>query len=1222
MAEQRHRPIPADQLQKCDIWAFGLCVWEILADGKVYFQRGWLDNSNYRRSLTHTASPATPTPKTHDDAGSSGDDQYGFGRFDVSHLKSMAIAFLQSMVIPGVGFEKGFLRPLLNGTLQVDPNQRISDLSRLPIIGFWNKLPGGNSLQSKLATYALSGEIRYSIFDREGELHIIWDQQRQLLQEFEAEAQRIKPSQTKGDTSAVFQTMLCYVNGFGTSRDLPKAAQFLRKSQETSHFLAEILGARILNGLDPRSPRAQMEYSQCLAAGFMALGKAEQSSSLVVHNGKREESTTRFDSYTALREAFVLEEAVVDMDKEELIMISITRASSPVRHSLLEIAAQHGDIELLDMLLPRLNRKWNYLVSSPGSLLAHAARCGHGTTVEYLLRESGYLERDEISSFLHWLFCLDPASLREVQTLLKERIGTGTLRVCLLLPTVTNTILHAQWPFQTQGAPLSTAIASGNIDAVKVLLALGAQPLASAYGITSIHRAVRYHLPEILQLIWRSAFDQTEIDSHKAHHHPALVDIPIACSLSLLTNAERFAMHGGNYMNNLRRLIELLPRDILTQSSSEGRTALTQAIDLEDVDVLDLILERYPELAREKLVDPEDEGLFTYPLHFAVQIGADRDTDESIRILETILRLHPSAIDCPDSAYFMPLHIAVMGASPRVTKWLLDLGTSPNQVDMRDQAALHFCRSSMIAEALLGKGAEVNHKDGLGFTPVFSAINHGAEAVLEVLIAAGADLSSKDNGIGTPLHCAVHRKSLSMTLMLLKADVGVDDIDLLGRTPLFVAMSTGLSDIVSLLLEHGADPFIEDKSASGCSAFRLALAWDDPSIFDLLRTNSKFDSLNWDSKIQTLHFAAEKGHPVSLRLYLCQMLGPSLDTVRCSPAQKESIATSIHIAASACRVDLVDVLLSHGFDVDYPDSRGNTPLLLACQAGQKDLSFNPYHRRSMCERLIKDGASIFTRNKDGLTPLASAAVDDFPVMTLLLDRALELGGWDVSLRRTRLFASIKDHELDAQYCQEAHALIDTSVLMPSVLSRAVVQGEWDFIMTYIGGLFTTRDELCRNPGFTGPNARHFLAVHDGVTYQRSSERKTRLKRLKPKNDQLSRFPEIPGETGSIAEESDNEYEETRILDSVSALRLFCVTKNREMVLYEYNNLHETSIFSRLYNFSSRNLESESSETKKILTEILWGRVSEEGEERSPLKERSRRKEMMAWLDRKRENLQG
>ena len=39
---QTDKPISLDDLPMCDIWAYGLMVWEILKDGDCYFDRGWV----------------------------------------------------------------------------------------------------------------------------------------------------------------------------------------------------------------------------------------------------------------------------------------------------------------------------------------------------------------------------------------------------------------------------------------------------------------------------------------------------------------------------------------------------------------------------------------------------------------------------------------------------------------------------------------------------------------------------------------------------------------------------------------------------------------------------------------------------------------------------------------------------------------------------------------------------------------------------------------------------------------------------------------------------------------------------------------------------------------------------------------------------------------------------------------------------------------------------
>jgi ankyrin repeat protein len=525
----------------------------------------------------------------------------------------------------------------------------------------------------------------------------------------------------------------------------------------------------------------------------------------------------------------------------------------------------------------------------------------------------------------------------------------------------------------------------------------------------------------------------------------------------LTTHAERLAIHGSSHRRKLKETIQLLPVEALTQSSPEGKNAITQAIDLEDVDAVDVILEHHPGLASQRLTQPRSNNMFTYPLHFAVQMGSIRDTDESVQILESILNLDPTAINRPDSSSVRPIHAAAMGKSARILNFLLDRGSTCHDTDCRGQTPLFFCRSAAIVKTLLLRGADINHKDELGFTPVHAATIKGTEEVLHALIEGGANLSLSDNGIGAPLHCAVQRKSLSMTEMLLKAGVEVNAKDIHDRTPLLVAMNTGRSDLISLLFENGADPFIEDEG--GSSPFHMALAWPNATILNKFQIHTTLITLPWETKIKALHFAAQSGEPAVLKLYLYKAFGPGLTD---NPVHVYSPETriAVHKAASVCRADLVEVLLAYGFQVDALDARGNTPLLIGCQLDREPPNFNSYSRTQICETLINNGANIYAKDHQGLTPfLIAQAHADYPLMTLLLEHALRLSDLDPSVLKSRILESIKDPEKDRQYCKESRELIGDEIIDLQLIRQAAAKEEWDFFMTCIGGHFVGKAEL-------------------------------------------------------------------------------------------------------------------------------------------------------------------
>ena len=111
--------ISPENLHKCDIWAFGLLVWEILKNGGHYFDQRWI----VERSATGASNEVSVETA-----------------FDLSLIHEKALAFLREMRSSDSSngdFVKGALRALLSNTLQMDPVARRSILKEFPIITAW-----------------------------------------------------------------------------------------------------------------------------------------------------------------------------------------------------------------------------------------------------------------------------------------------------------------------------------------------------------------------------------------------------------------------------------------------------------------------------------------------------------------------------------------------------------------------------------------------------------------------------------------------------------------------------------------------------------------------------------------------------------------------------------------------------------------------------------------------------------------------------------------------------------------------------------------------------------------------------------------------------------------------------------------------------------------------------------------------------------------------------
>lgn len=73
--------------------------------------------------------------------------------------------------------------------------------------------------------------------------------------------------------------------------------------------------------------------------------------------------------------------------------------------------------------------------------------------------------------------------------------------------------------------------------------------------------------------------------------------------------------------------------------------------------------------------------------------------------------------------------------------------------------------------------------------------------------------------------------------------------------------------------------------------------------------------------------------------------------------------TPLMEAASAGHIDIIELLIRHGADVNAQSSTGNTPLMYACAGGHV----------SAVRTLLAHGANVEDHNENGHTPLMEAA---------------------------------------------------------------------------------------------------------------------------------------------------------------------------------------------------------------------------------------------------------
>ncbi|KGO73285.1 hypothetical protein PITC_085840 [Penicillium italicum] len=400
-----------------------------------------------------------------------------------------------------------------------------------------------------------------------------------------------------------------------------------------------------------------------------------------------------------------------------------------------------------------------------------------------------------------------------------------------------------------------------------------------------------------------------------------------------------WAAKNGN--RALAQLLLLHHAEIL--ADLEGWTAINWVVVRGDIELLRLLLERYP-----------DSTVGMDSKRQAFYLAAEEGRHE---ILQMLL-YNGVPINMRDKNGSTALDNAIAAGQEATAQMLLLNDANVNSIDEYGNTALHWSvPNTLILRSLLQRGAVIDARTETGETALFWAAQGGSVASAELLLDKGADFTTTDSNGTTPLHRAALQGHEEILKMLLQKGASPTVRDKDGWTPLYGAAVKKHDKVVQLLLREFPDqePILDlvNKIMEGKKR-------------DILLQKAE-EKGQGTTAVTGLRFAAQEADLGKLRMILER--GADVDG-------KDPLGcTALELAAFHGHLEIAEVLLDYGASVNIRGSLNRPPLYHAVEQSNDRL----------VQLLIEHGADV-EMDVFGVTSLMLAAELDYPeIIKILLD---------------------------------------------------------------------------------------------------------------------------------------------------------------------------------------------------------------------------------------------
>ncbi|KAG1964051.1 kinase D-interacting substrate of 220 kDa B isoform X5 [Pimephales promelas] len=326
-----------------------------------------------------------------------------------------------------------------------------------------------------------------------------------------------------------------------------------------------------------------------------------------------------------------------------------------------------------------------------------------------------------------------------------------------------------------------------------------------------------------------------------------------------------------------------------------------------------------------------------------------------------------------------PLMLASEQGSLEIVQELIRRGANVNLDDVDCWSALISAAKEghvEVVKELLENSAYIEHRDSGGWTALTWASYKNRVEVATVLLENGA------NPITTGLQYSVYpiiwaagRGHSEIVKLLLEHGAKVNCSDKYGTTPLIWAARKGHYDCVMHLLENGAD--VDQEGANSMTALIVAVKGGYTEVVkELLKRNPNVNMTDKDGNT-ALMIAAKEGYT--------EIVQDLLDAGTYVNIPDRGGDTVLIGAVRGGHVEIVRALLHKYADIDIRGQENKTALYWAVEKGNA----------TMVRDILQCNPDTETTTKDSETPLIKATkMRNIEIVELLLDKGAKVSAVD------------------------------------------------------------------------------------------------------------------------------------------------------------------------------------------------------------------------------------